>query len=164
MQSSLPLCAGLTLKGQETSGEMSWYCCCYSVNRARMLSPQPQPFRKWLSPISSLPYLSPDAHANENRLISASHFVWGKASKPHEWHSQTGILSAHQVPVRQRARRSKGAATPGTQNRFSLSLSSCKFCLQSKDLLSSLCLVPGISWQQICLMRSPFPCYRSSCG
>lgn len=43
-----------------------------------------QPFKKWLGSINSLPYLSPDAHANENRLISASDFVWGKVFKPHE--------------------------------------------------------------------------------
>lgn len=67
---------------------MSCSCCsccyCYLVSRARMLSTQLQPFRKWLGSISSLPYLSPDAQANENRLISASDFVWGKVFKPHE--------------------------------------------------------------------------------
>lgn len=160
MQSSLPLCSRLMLKGQKTPGEMSYCYCCYCclVNRARILSTQPHSFRKWLSPISSLPYLSPAAHANENRLISASYFVWGKVFKPHEWHSRTGILSAHQMPVRQRAYRSKGAAIPGAQNSFGLALSSFKLCLQSKDLLSSLCLDPGISRQYIYLMRSPFPC------
>lgn len=147
MQSSLPLCTGLTLTGHKAPEKMS--CChCHLGNGTCVLSTHLQPFRKWLSPIHQAPYLFPDAHAGENGLISASSPIWSEVFKPHKWHRQTGILSAPWMTARQGVHKGMGPVIPGAQCSQGLTQPCFELCLQSKNLLSYLDLDSSLAFHE----------------